>query len=185
MTKPIPVLLQAPPKSSDHGLGSEQAILTLLEYGDYECPFCGRASGIVARLRKAFGDDLRFVFRNFPLASIHPHALDAARVAECAGLQGQFWKMHELLFENQDEIEEDTLLDIARRAELDWERFMSDLKGHEVDQRIEHDIRGGIRSQVEGTPTFFINGIRYDGDWAFEPFLSYLMELRMMLKTAA
>jgi protein-disulfide isomerase len=171
-------LLQAPVSKSDHAAGPSNAPVTLVEYGDYECPFCGQAVGIVKRLQEELGNDLRYVFRNFPLMRIHPHALDAARAAESAALQGKFWETHEALFENQDDLEEDTILEIAGGAVTDWNRFLLDLRNPAVDRKIQADLESGSRSRVGGTPTFFVNEALYTGEWDFHTLLEHLTRAR-------
>ncbi len=147
----------------DHAEGSIDAPLTLVEYGDYQCPYCGAAYPVVKRLQKTLGKKLRFVFRNFPLSQLHPYALVAAQAAEAAALQGKFWKMHDLLFEQQDLLKPEIIPVWAKRIELNLEQFGSDIKQGVVEKRIKEDRQSGIRSGVNGTPTFFINGKRYDG----------------------
>jgi protein-disulfide isomerase len=147
----------------DHAEGSANAPVTLVEYGDYQCPACGAAYPLVKELQKAFPKELRFVFRNFPLTQLHPYALAAAETAEAAALQGKFWEMHDLLFERQESLEPGILAGWAREVGLDLEEFRSALQEGEIEKRIKKDRSGGIRSGVNGTPTFFINGVRYDG----------------------
>ena len=165
------LLLDAPrlalPVSSerDHTIGPETAPVTLVEYGDYECPFCGAAHGVAKQLVQEFGDDLRFVFRHFPLTQIHPHAALAAEAAEAAGAQGGFWGMHDLLFENQDRLSPQDILVYARMLGLDLDRFMSDLRDHVHAPKVREDFMSGVRSGVNGTPTFFVNGVRHNGGW--------------------
>lgn len=153
-----------PPVSDrDHVEGGADAPLTLVEYGDYQCPYCGAAYPVVKRLQKAFGKKLRFVFRNFPLTRAHPYAMVAAEAAEAAALQGKFWEMHDLLYENQDNLEPDALPSWAERVGLDLEQFGTAIRQGEITKRIKEDRTSGIRSGVNGTPCFFINGARYDG----------------------
>jgi protein-disulfide isomerase len=170
------MLLRVPITDSDHSSGSKTALITLVEYGDYQCPHCGRAYPIVGRLQKALMGDLRFVFRNFPLAESHPDAMLAARAAEAAALQGKFWEMHDSLYENQDSLDAGSMAIYASVLDLDEKAFIRDLESERVDERVAADIRGGIASGVNGTPTFFVNGFRYQGDWSFEPFLQALIE---------
>lgn len=160
------VRLRVPVSKADHAQGPEDAALVLVEYGDYECPFCGQAHPIVKHAQRALEDELRFVFRNFPLTQIHPHAMNAARAAEAAGLQGRFWEMHDMLYENQDNLEDENLLVYAAELGLDLDQFTRDLLSPPVTQRILADVQGGARSGVNGTPTFFVNGFRFDGDWS-------------------
>jgi protein-disulfide isomerase len=161
--------------ASDHIAGGASAHVVLVEYGDYQCPYCGQAAPIVKRVQAAMGDRLKFVFRNFPLTEAHPDALAAAKAAEAAALQGKFWEMHDLLYENQDALDRDSLLGYAKDLRLDVAKLEQDFSDEKILERIEHDFEGGVRSGVNGTPSFFINGSRYDGDWTrAEPFLEAL-----------
>jgi protein-disulfide isomerase len=155
--------LTEPVSARDHTEGSIDAPLTLVEYGDYQCPYCGAAYPVVKRLQKTLGKKLRFVFRNFPLTEVHPYALIAAEAAEAAALQGKFWKMHDLLFEEQALLKPEIIPLWAERVGLNLEQFENDVKEGVVEKRIKGDRQSGIRSGVNGTPTFFINGKRYDG----------------------
>jgi protein-disulfide isomerase len=155
--------LTQPVSARDHAEGPADAPLTLVEYGDYQCPYCGAAYPVVKRLQKTLQKKLRFVFRNFPLTQAHPYALIAAEAAEAAALQGKFWEMHDLLFERQAFLEPDIIPRWAEMIGLSLERFQNDNKQGVVEKRIQEDRRSGIRSGVNGTPTFFINGTRYDG----------------------
>jgi protein-disulfide isomerase len=157
--------LRVPAGPGDHIQGGDGAAVTLVEYGDYECPHCRRAYPIVKRIQKRLPERLRFIFRNFPLAEMHPRARAAAEAAEAAALQGKFWQMHDMLFENQDALEPVDLLTYARKLGLDTGKFEATLKDHAIAERVESDFIGGVRSGVNGTPTFFINELRFDGDW--------------------
>ncbi len=150
------------------------APMVLVEYGDYQCPYCARADREVKRLQAELGDRLCFVFRNFPLTERHPHALEAARAAEAAGLQGQCWEMHDLLYLNQDRLDLESLAAYARALDLDLERFAADFAGLAVEARIESDVRGGESGAVRGTPTFFVKGERVTGDWSYPALLAQL-----------
>jgi protein-disulfide isomerase len=152
----------------DHAIGPEDAPVTLVEYGDYECPYCGMAYPVVKAAQRALGTQLRFVFRNFPLAEAHPHARIAAQAAEAAGAQGRFWEMHDLLFENQRALEPQDLVGYARSLGLDIPQFERDLEAATYAKKVRDDFRNGVRSGVNGTPTFFVNGDRYEGSWANE-----------------
>lgn len=152
----------------DHVQGVVDALTTLVEYGDYECPYCGRAYPIVKRTQSSLGDDLRFVFRNFPLSQIHPNAANAAAFAEAAGLQGKFWEAHDILFENQRALSRENLARYAREIGLDIDALQAALVSGGPAERARTDFRNGVRSGVNGTPTFFINGVRFDGNWADE-----------------
>ena len=160
--------LRVPVTDRDHIQGHSDAPLTLVEYGDYECPHCGRAYPIVKEIQKAFGDRLRFVFRNFPLSQSHPHAQHAAEAAEIAGGMGQFWPMHDLLFEKQTELGDSSLVKHAGELGLEQTAFQHKLTSHEAEPRVREDFIGGVKSGVNGTPSFFINGVRYDESWDLE-----------------
>jgi protein-disulfide isomerase len=163
--------------AEDHILGPDDAPVTLVEYGDYECPYCGMAHPIVKRAQRELGDQLRFVFRNFPLAEMHPHARLAAQAAEAAGAQGRFWEMHDLLFEHQYALELQGLIGYAKSLGLDIPRFERDLEASTYAKKVRDDFRSGVRSGVNGTPTFFMNGERYNGSWANEEaFISALRD---------
>jgi protein-disulfide isomerase len=160
--------------TQDWTKGPLNAPKTLLEYGDFECPFCGQAYPELKRLEEAIGDQLLFVFRHFPLAQMHPHAKPAAEAAEAAGAQGRFWEMHNKLFENQDRLEADDLLAYAGELKLDLPRFVEDLETHRHAPKVRRDFLQGVRSGVNGTPTFFINGQRYNGPHTYEALLATL-----------
>jgi protein-disulfide isomerase len=155
--------LKPPVGANDHVLGSAKAPVTIVEYGDYECPYCGEAYPVTKALQKRLGDQLRFVFRNFPLAEAHPHAEHAAEAAEAAGAQGKFWEMHDLLYENQDALDDEDLVRSAKALRLDVPRFVKEMEAHTYAERVREDFSSGVRSGVNGTPTFFINGARHDG----------------------
>jgi protein-disulfide isomerase len=157
--------LTTPVSEADRRSGPDDAPVTLVEYGDFECPSCGAAYPIVESVRKKMGARLRFVFRHFPLTQMHPHAVHAAEAAEAAGAQGKFWQMHGMLFEHQDALEDADLVGYAKALHLDSNRFTSELASEAHVERIRKDIGSGIRSGVNGTPTFFINGVRHDGSW--------------------
>jgi protein-disulfide isomerase len=146
--------------AADHHKGDINAAVTLVEYGDFQCPHCGLAHPLVERLLNESGKDLHFVFRNFPLQEIHPHAYAAAVAAEAAGKQGKFWEMYDLIFENQNKLNPNFLLELAEEIDLDLGQFANDLKSEEIQNKVEKDFESGIRSGVNGTPTFFINGSR-------------------------
>jgi protein-disulfide isomerase len=163
--------LTVPIGPEDHTSGPPTARVTLVEYGDYECPFCGMAHPVVKQLLRLLEDDMLFAFRHFPLSQIHPHALDAAIAAEAAGAQGRFWEMHELLFTHQDRLAPRDLLVLARGLDLDLEQFAEDLTQRKYEPRVRRDFMSGVRSGVNGTPTFFINGVRHNGSWDLESLL--------------
>ncbi len=166
--------LTPPVSARDHAAGLADAPLTLVEYGDYQCPYCGAAYPVVKRLQKTLGKKMQFVFRNFPLTQMHVYALIAAETAEAAALQGKFWEMHDLLFEQQPLLEPDIISLWAKKIGLDLKKFRNDTKQGVVAQRLQEDRQSGIRSGVNGTPTFFINGTRYDGSPAYDSLLAVL-----------
>lgn len=147
----------------DHTQGPAGAPVTLVEYGDYECPHCGRAHPVVKRLQKHFGNSLRFVFRNFPLSEMHPMAEPAAEAAEFAGSQNKFWEMHDGIFEHQSQLSAEFLLSLAKKNGMNAQALTEALEGGAFRDRVRSDFSGGVRSGVNGTPTFFINGRRHDG----------------------
>jgi protein-disulfide isomerase len=149
----------------DHIWGPPTAPVTLVEYGDYECPYCAAAHGIVRATQTSLGDELRFVFRHFPMTTVHPHAQPAAEAAEAAGAQGKFWQMHDLLYENQEQLDAPYLLGYAKALGLDVARLSGDLVTHVHAPKVREDFMSGVRSGVNGTPTFYINGVRHDGSW--------------------
>src|SRR5919199_6899410 len=149
----------------DHIQGPDTAPATLVEYGDYECPYCGQAYPIIKNIQEYFGDKLRFVFRNFPVTQVHPHAEHAAEAAEAAGVQNKFWEMHDYLYEHQDALDDNHLRRYASVLEMDVSRFDHEMARHAYAGRVRDDFMGGIRSGVNGTPTFYINGVRYDESW--------------------
>jgi protein-disulfide isomerase len=166
--------LRVPVSDLDHSQGRKDAPLVLVEYGDYQCPACGAAYPVVQRLQDTLQKELRFVFRNFPLAQIHEYAISAARAAEAAAFQGQFWPMHDLLFESQPQFDDDSLLLYAKALGLSVPKFVADADSKAVTDRIVADIEGGARSGVNGTPTFFVNGFRVDGGHSYENLLTAL-----------
>jgi protein-disulfide isomerase len=166
------VRLVRPINERDHLLGRPDAPATLVEYGDYECPHCGAAHPIVETVRRHLGPRLLFAYRHFPLTQIHPHALRAAEAAEAAGAQGQFWAMHDLLFANQEALDDQDLRRYATTAGLELSRFVSKLAENAWEPRVEEDFTSGVRSGVNGTPTFFINGVRHDGPWDAETLIA-------------
>ena len=159
--------LKVPITSDDHIQGDEHPLVTLLEYGDYECPHCGHAYPIVKRVQKHFGKRLGFVFRNFPLSEMHPNAENAAETAEFAATRGRFWEMHDGIFENQDSLGRPLLIELARNLELSAEDLQTALTRGEFAPRVKRDFLGGVRSGVNGTPSFFINGHRHDAPFDF------------------
>jgi len=160
--------LKVPVTSNDHIQGDEKAPIVLVEYGDYECPHCCRAYPIVKQIQEQFGADLAFVYRNFPLKEIHPNAEAAAETAEFAAEFDRFWEMHDDLFENQEALAEPLLLGLAEANELSPKKLEEALAQEKYAPRVKSDFLSGVRSGVNGTPTFFINGQRHDGPFDFE-----------------
>ncbi len=167
-------ILVEPVGSKDHVQGPAHAPVTLVEYGDYQCPFCGEAYLVLKEVKKQMGDDLRFVFRNFPLTEMHPYAFIAAEAAEAAGAQGRFWEMHNMLYGNQEHLEPEALVGYAKALRLDAGRFVREMNAGTYAARIRHDFQTGLMSGVNGTPTLFINGERYDGERDVEALLEVL-----------
>jgi protein-disulfide isomerase len=163
-----PQLAMPVSEERDHIRGPSTAPVTLVEYGDFECPHCARAHGVLEELIGLMGNDVRLVFRHFPLTQVHPHAQRAAEAAEAAAAQGRFWEMHDMLFENQDALDDQSMLAYARELELDLAAFERDLAGGVYTPRVREDFMSGVRSGVNGTPTFFIDGKRHDGPWDLE-----------------
>ena len=160
--------------SGDHAQGSENAKVTLVEYGDYECPHCGTAYEIVKKIQNEMGDKLRFVFRNFPLRQSHPHAEHAAEASEIAAQDGKFWEMHDLLYENQNALDDESLKKYAEQIGLDREKFAEDLESGKFEEKVQKDFMSGVESGVNGTPSFFINGVRHNGSFDYESLLEAL-----------
>jgi protein-disulfide isomerase len=163
--------------TNDHTIGNPAARLELVEYGDYECPHCGHAYPIVNKIMQQLAPDIRFVFRNFPLSAIHPNAFPSAIATEAAGLQGKYWEMHDIIFEHQKILAIENLLLFAGRIGLDIQRFQNDIQKKALIDKVEKDIDSGIRSGVNGTPTFFINGEKFNGDWTGDNLLHYLQAI--------
>ena len=157
--------LTTPVGEQDHVQGAEHADVTLVEYGDYECPYCGEAYPIVKEVQERMGARLRFVFRNFPLGELHPHAVAAAQTAEFAAANDKFWPMHDLLFENQRGFTRERFRGLVQELELSPESWAQALEEGTYEARVRDDFRSGVRSGVNGTPTFFINGKRHDGPY--------------------
>jgi protein-disulfide isomerase len=158
----------------DHIQGPPEAAVTLVEYGDYECPYCGAAYPIIKEVQERMGERLRFVFRNFPITTSHTHAEQAAEAAEAAAAQGRFWEMHDLLYENQQHLGDEDLRAYAERLGLEVEPFDQELADHVHAGRVHEDFMSGVRSGVNGTPTFYINGSRYDDSYDLDKLLAAL-----------
>jgi protein-disulfide isomerase len=158
----------------DHIEGSSTAPVTLVEYGDYECPYCGQAYPVIKEVQKRLGDNLQFVFRNFPLTEMHPHAQHAAEAAEAAAAQNRFWEMHDYLYEHQQTLDDRYLEKYADNLGLNLAKFNTDMSSHVHAGRIREDFLSGVRSGVNGTPTFYINEVRYDDSFDLETLLKTL-----------
>ena len=164
--------LHPPVGPDDHVSGPDDAPVTLVEYGDFECPSCGAAYPVVERVRARMGDRLRYVFRNFPLSEMHPHAEHAAEAAEAAGVEGKFWEMYRMLFEHQERLDDRSLARYAEAIGLDGTRLARELDAGAFAETVRQQFMSGVRSGVNGTPTFFINGERWDGAWNDEEALA-------------
>ena len=155
--------LKPPVHEQDHIKGKMNAPVVLVEFGDFQCPHCGAAYPMIKEIENKFKDQMAFVFRHFPLSEIHPYAQAAAVASEAAANQGKFWQMHGLIFENQSELGLPMLLELAESLKLDMKAFQKDFKDPKLFAKVEADFESGIVSGVNGTPSFYINGIKYDG----------------------
>ena len=167
--------LLLPIRPEDHARGPEDAPYTLVEYGDYECPDCGRLYVILRDLQGDIASRLRMVFRHYPRSGVHPHAQQAAEAAEAAGAQGKFWEMHTLLFERQPALHTKDLIRYAEELALDVDRFRRELKHETYSDRVRGDFLAGVQNGVYGTPGLFLNGVRYDAQWDKESLRSLLL----------
>jgi len=161
----------------DHILGNKTALLELLEYGDFQCSSCSESYVAVKDVLRELGKNVVFIFRNFPLTEIHPDAFDAALAAEAAALQNKFWEMYDLLYQHQDNLRGHQLFAYANEIGLDMNRFEQDIQSQALASKIEADIESGLKSGVSGTPTFYINGEKFDGDWEDGGLIQYLKRL--------
>ena len=177
--------LKVPVTPHDHVQGDPDAPVTLVEYGDYQCPHCRLAHFVIKRLQQHYDDQLSLVFRHFPLVQIHPHAETAAEAAEFAGLHGLFWDMHDGIYENQDQLSVPFLFELAEELGLPAADLQRALESHELLGMIREDFSGGVRSGVNGTPTFFINGERHDGSYGFEDLVTAIDEKLLQRRRAA
>ncbi|SJZ50469.1 Thioredoxin [Chitinophaga eiseniae] len=157
-------MLTPPITSRDHVTGNQQGSTEIVEYGDFQCPYCGEAFGIVRDLLQALGN-VKFVFRHFPLAESHEYAMDAAIATEAAARQQQFWPMHDALYQHQQELSDELFTELAQQLQLNLDQFREDMQDNILVSKVEADFESGIRSGVNGTPTFFINGKRFNGDY--------------------
>jgi protein-disulfide isomerase len=154
--------LRIPVSEKDHTTGNVNAEKTLVEYGDYQCPHCGAAHPFIKKLLKEFKGEFRFVFRNFPLQESHPMAMMAAMAVEAAARQDKFWEMHDIIFEHQQSLDPNSILGFAAKLKLNEEQFEKDIRDKELMQRVEDDFESGLRSGVNGTPTFYLDGKKVD-----------------------
>jgi NhaA family Na+:H+ antiporter len=168
MSTEAPARLEPPVSERDHQKGPPNAPVLLVEFGDYECPYCGRADPIITELQEQLDREILYVFRHFPITTTHIHAQKAAEAAEAAAAQGKFWQMHHRLFANQGALEEADLLRYAAQIGLDVDRFRWELQQEVYAERVRDDFLSGVRSGANATPTFFIDGLRYDGAWDLE-----------------
>lgn len=166
--------LTPPIDANDHSTGPESAPVTLLEFGDFECPHCGRAYPVVKDVKAALGERLRVVYRHFPLTNMHEHAQMAAEAAEAAAKQGAFWEMHNHLFEHQDRLSDDDFVSYAADLDLDIDRYQRELGDRTYRDTVRKDFLSGVKSGVNGTPTFYINGTRHDSEWDHDTLLATL-----------
>jgi protein-disulfide isomerase len=164
--------LSHPIDKRDHLQGLENAAVTLLMYGAYECPHCVEGNKIVKEIQRRLGQQLRFVFRHFPRTNVHPHAEAAAEVAEAAGEQGKFWEMHDKLFENYNRLDGDHLIGYAEELELDMARFDRAITGRIYAMKVREDLQSGFESGVKATPTYFINGVKHNSFGEFDVLLA-------------
>jgi Na+/H+ antiporter NhaA len=181
----IPDLIDDVDPERDHIRGPDEAPVTLLEYGDYECPYCGQAEAVVRELLAEFHDDLRYVWRHLPLADVHPNAQTAAEAAEAAGAQGRFWEMHDRLLAHQDELRPIELARHANELGLDLDRFWGDLRGREHAGRVAEDVASADASDVTGTPSFFINGRRHTGAYDIDTLTRAVRAAERRVRAAA
>jgi protein-disulfide isomerase len=168
--------LTLPDAKRDHIQGPTDAPIALVEYGDYECPYCGEAYSLIKGIQARLGNRLCFVFRNFPLTNMHPYAEHAAEAAEAAGAQGKFWEMHDVLFENQAALQDEALVQYAKSLGLDARRLIEEVLKGAHSGRVREDFRSGTRGGVNGTPTLFINGVRYEDALEAELLAAALLE---------
>ena len=170
-------MLKPPVSEKDHSQGPAHAPIELVEYGDYQCPHCGAAHPVLKSILPQLGNNVKFVFRNFPLQEMHPDAVNAAIATEASALQNKFWEMHDILFEHQNHLSAEHIFVYADRIGLDVEKFALDIQKDELLNKVEADFESGVRSGVNGTPSFFINTNKYNGSWERDVFLGHLQAL--------
>ncbi|EJL72047.1 DsbA family protein [Chryseobacterium populi] len=169
-------VLRIPVSPNDHVQGDPNtAKIVLVEYGDYQCPYCGHAFPLVKRFAEEHSDEVAFIFRNFPLTDSHEYAMAAATIAEAAGKQGKFWEMHDLIYNNQNMLNEDMLKECIKALKLDIHKVENDITTANLQDKIETDFEGGVRSGVNGTPSFFVNNQKWeDYDGTYDSFIDLL-----------
>jgi protein-disulfide isomerase len=185
VTQTVSASLASPVSERDHIRGAPGAPVTLVEYGDFECPYCRTLAPILEELRQLLGDQLRLVFRHFPLASSHPHAFRAAQAAEAAGTAGRFWEMHDLLYANQEAPDDERLAANAAELGLDADGFARDLRDEVYAERVREDLRSGAASGVSGTPTLYLDGVRFDTTVGLQELLGAIRRAHPELTVAA
>jgi protein-disulfide isomerase len=173
------ITLKVPVSSQDHIQGNHDAAITVVEYGDYECPFCGKAYFVIKQLQKHYGKQLRFVFRNFPLTEMHRNAGIAAEAAEFANEHKLFWEMHDRIYENQENLNLPFLLELGGSLGLPVDKLNDAIVNKKYEAKIQNDFMGGVRSGVNGTPTFYINDIRYSGAFDLESLVGAIESLQV------
>jgi protein-disulfide isomerase len=160
--------LKPPFNKADHYLGSPESPVQFVEFGDFQCPHCGAAYPMLKEIKKRYGSDMLFIFRHFPLTEVHPFAQLAAIATEAAARQGKFWEMHDLIFENQASLSREMLIGLAKVIHLEMKMFREDLEDPKLFEKVEFDFESGIKSGVNGTPSFYINGEKYNGPYTFQ-----------------
>jgi protein-disulfide isomerase len=163
----MPSKLRPPLHEQDHVWGRPDAPVMLMEFGDYQCPHCAKAHPVVKQLQEKYADKIKFAFRHFPMSQTHPQAKAAAIAAEAAGRQDKFWEMHDMIFEHQATLDEQAFLPFAQALQLDMEAFQKDLADESLAAKVEADFESGVRSGVNGTPSFYINDVKYTGDYSY------------------
>jgi protein-disulfide isomerase len=161
-------VLKPPFSEADHYRGSIKSAIQLLEFGDFQCPHCGAAHPMLKKIEKTFGSRMLFIFRHFPLSESHPYAKIAAIASEAAARQGNFWEMFDLIYENQSRLDREMLLGLAKTLHFNIKKFQKDLEDPALTEKVESDFESGILSGVNGTPSFYINGEKYNGPYTFE-----------------
>ncbi|MCO6523508.1 MAG: thioredoxin domain-containing protein [Candidatus Schmidhempelia sp.] len=168
--------LKLPVTQRDHSQGHYQATIELVEYGDYQCGYCGEFYYIVKKLQQHFGEKIRFVFRNFPLEA-HPNALHAALAAEAMTKYNKYWPMHDILYENQQALDDFSLIEYAKTLGIEEEQFRKDYNDPSLMEKIQQDVESGLRSGVNGTPSIYINGKKYEQDYSYDYLVKYIEKL--------